>query len=434
MRRFALLALLLPVLTACGGSDKVVLDGTREQVLHTKPLIKPDPEIANMQVTLPAPVEVKEWNQIGAFADHAPQHIKLADKVTPAWDRSVGGGVSEDERLLNPPVVGGGKLFVLTPESVVVALDVKTGKRVWKKSVDNGIDDELKVSGGLALGGGTLFVTTPFGTVYALNPNNGDQIWETEIGAPVRAAPTVADGRVFVVSHDNRLHVLSATDGSLVWAHSGIEEGIGLLGGAAPAVSKGIVLVTYSSGEIFALRAEDGKYIWNDALSVRIGTDPFSSLTDILAPPVVIGNVVYAVNLTGQMVVFDLQTGRRIWTKELSSASMPLVAGPFTFLVTQDNKLVAVHRERGQIRWVLDLDSVDTDKDDDEVVYWMGPLLVGDRLIVVSSNGYAASVSPYTGKPLSLVKISGSGLSVPPVVADGTLFFYTNNGKVVAYR
>ena len=66
-------------------------------------------------------------------------------------------------------------------------------------------------------------------------------------------------------------------------------------------------------------------------------------------------------------------------------------------------------------------------------IVWAGPVLVSDRLILVSSAGYAVSLSPYTGKLLGRVEIPGEAY-IAPVVADGTLYLWTNDAQLVALR
>jgi len=58
---------------------------------------------------------------------------------------------------------------------------------------------------------------------------------------------------------------------------------------------------------------------------------------------------------------------------------------------------------------------------------------VSDRLVAVSSAGYAVSLSPYTGQLLGRVEIPGQAY-IAPVVADGTLYLWTNDAQLVALR
>ena len=64
---------------------------------------------------------------------------------------------------------------------------------------------------------------------------------------------------------------------------------------------------------------------------------------------------------------------------------------------------------------------------------WVGPVLANDRLLVASNNGDVLSISPYTGDAMGRIEL-GEGLRMPPVVADGTMFFLTNGGELVAMR
>ena len=64
---------------------------------------------------------------------------------------------------------------------------------------------------------------------------------------------------------------------------------------------------------------------------------------------------------------------------------------------------------------------------------WAGPVLAGDKLIVVGSNGDALAVSPYTGATLGQVTLS-DGMFIDPVVAGGTLYVLTDEADLIALR
>ena len=427
-RKFILAAMSLCALGVVSCATKQApLQGERESILTQQTVLKPDAAVASVDVMLPDPVRMQSWPQVGGYADHAPLHVALNDRVTPGWENDID-ITSDYERMLNSAVVEDGLIYVSTGDGVI-ALNLETGKEVWEKELESSFDEEVTFTGGIAVVGGTLYVTTGTGEVFALTADSGETIWHKEVGAPVRAAPTIDDGRVFVVSHDNRLHVLSAVDGSLQWTHSGIEESAGIVGGAAPAVSNGIAIVAYSSGEVYALRAADGSYLWHEAVSSRSSLNPFGGVSDITAAPVIVGNVVYVASQGGRLVTFDLQNGRQFWAKDIAAQSMPWVSGNHVFVLTDNNELVALNRKRGQVRWVHKLAAVEKDGN----VFWQGPVLAGDRLVVVSSNGYAASVSPYSGEQLSLIKVADS-LSVTPIVASGNLIFTTDEGDIITFR
>jgi outer membrane protein assembly factor BamB len=60
-------------------------------------------------------------------------------------------------------------------------------------------------------------------------------------------------------------------------------------------------------------------------------------------------------------------------------------------------------------------------------------VLAGDRLIVVSSEGEAFSVSPYTGEPLGRTEFPDS-VFITPTVAEKTLYVLTDEADLIALR
>ena len=55
--------------------------------------------------------------------------------------------------------------------------------------------------------------------------------------------------------------------------------------------------------------------------------------------------------------------------------------------------------------------AIEDEKKKKDPIIWAGPVLAGDRLIVLSSVGDAISVSPYTGEPLGREADAGRRLS-----------------------
>ena len=64
---------------------------------------------------------------------------------------------------------------------------------------------------------------------------------------------------------------------------------------------------------------------------------------------------------------------------------------------------------------------------------WTGPVLAGDRLILVNSLGQIVNVSPYDGSIQSTVE-TGMPATLPPVVAGSTLYILHDSGQLTAWR
>jgi outer membrane protein assembly factor BamB len=267
----------------------------------------------------------------------------------------------------------------------------------------------------------------------ALDPGDGKVIWKTAVGAPVRSAPTVSDGRVFVVTVDNELTVLATDDGRRLWNHNAIPETASLLGNASPAVEGEVVVAAYSSGELYALTVENGRPLWSDNFSNTRSVDAVSSLADIRGRPVLDRGRVFAASHSGRMAAIDLRTGDRAWEQEFGGMHSPWVAGDYIYVLSNGNELACLTRNEGKIRWVRQLPSYQNEKKKKDPISWAGPVLGSDRLIVLSSAGDAISVSPYTGEPLGREEMSAGGYT-QPVIADNSLYVLTDDANLSAYR
>ena len=446
MRRLALLLLLATFALPLGGCDmikdffnsdskKVKLKGERIPVMLFGDEVKPDPGIQDLAVKLPEPQTNPAWPQSGGNPDHDMQNLALSDSPKEAWSISIGSGKSAAWKHLASPVMAEGRVFTMDTDSSVTAFDAGTGARIWRTDATPDSDDigSGDVGGGVAYADGQLYVTNNYGEALALDAQGGKILWRRSLGGPTRAAPTIAGGRVYVVTADNQLHALSVKDGSVQWTHAGLAEVAGVLGAASPAYATGLVAVPYTSGEVYGLRPDNGRVLWSDTLAAIRPSDSVSSLADIRADPVIDRDRLIVIGHSGRMEAIDLRTGGRAWDDPIGGISMPWVAGDFVFVISTDNRLVCLTRDEGRIRWLTQLDRwLDAVKKRDSIL-WIGPVLGGGKLIITSNDGRILALSPATGAVMNAID-AGDPISVSPIIANGTLYVLTDAGDLKAYR
>jgi outer membrane protein assembly factor BamB len=430
---------LVASLSACDWFDwlgttksKTPLPGKRIAVLQTSRDFEPDERLADEAVKLPRPQRNTDWPQAGGYPDHVMFHLELGDQLRRAWVTSIGSGTTSRSHLYAGPVVANGHVFTIDTDGNVAAFNLQDGKRLWETDITPEDEGNAVVTGAVSVFGGRVYVGSGYAEVLSLDADSGKILWRTGLTAPVRAAPTVSGERVFATTVDNQLIALSVDDGKKLWDHTGISETAGLLGGSSAAVDSGTVIAAYSSGELFALRADTGRVAWAENLAAIRRADAVSALADV-ARPVVDRGLVLAVSHSGRFAAVELRSGGRIWDREIASAHMPWVAGDYVYVVTTTGDVLCVTRREGRIRWVQTLPRYEDPEENKEPISWSGPVLGGDRLIVVGSSGDAISLSPYTGKALGRLELPGKTL-IAPVIADGTLLILTDDGDLVAYR
>lgn len=432
-------------------SNKSKLKGERISVMLSDDALKPDSTLKDVPVVLPQPYRNTEWPQPGGFAANAMYHLQADGSLKVLWEQDSGKGSDDNSRLTAPPIVAFGRVYVLDSQSHIYAFDASDGKPVWDKDLapkgpDTGFDWTLGLvgsshdidpskgfGGGVAFDQGKVFVATGFGLVYALDSTNGAVLWKTSLDVPIVDAPTANGGRVFICTQDNHFYALAQVDGRKLWDHQGISESAGVLESTSPAVAGDFVIAPYSSGELFAIRVENGRPAWNDMLTRSGNVTALSELDDIAGRPVIDRDMVFAISHSGIMAAINLNTGDRVWSRDIGGIQTPWVAGDFLYVTTTDGQLLCLERKDGKVKWIHQLQRWQNMKDKEDPIVWSGPVLVSNRLILVSSDGYAISISPYTGKLLGRMTIP-DGTYIPPVVADGTLYLLTNSAELVAMR
>lgn len=438
--RYALLAGFgLLTLTSCSwfeDEETPPLPGERVSVLELQRNLEPGDVGLNAEGFI-APEEWKNefWPQAGGYPNHAMQNLALnPGGLKKAWSVSIGDGSSAQLPLTAQPVVFDKKIFTLDTDGNARSFDLLNGKELWKNNLRPRKEDEQVIGGGIAYSSNVLYITNGYNEVLALNPSNGGIYWRARLSAPSRAAPTILDGRVFVVTLDNRILALDGRDGKQLWDYQGLAESAGLVGAASPAASSDIVVPAFSSGEIVALRVQNGSVAWGDNLSPAVRVGGLSALPDIQALPIMDKGLVIAISFGGKMVAIDERSGQRVWQRDVSGADTPWVAGNHLFLISSNNELIALGRDTGAIRWVKPLSTyVKLEKENRNSLDWNGPILAGGRLILTGPEGNVLEINPLDGALLRQLKI-GKTAAVAPVVAEGTLLLLQADGTLSAYR
>jgi outer membrane protein assembly factor BamB len=415
-------------------APKTPVLGERISVLSAEGDALVDPETAAIPMVLPPAVANAGWTQSGGSPSKSMGQLALGNALATAWSVQAGRGSSLTARLASEPIVANGRVYTIDTLGAVRSFDARTGGQFWASQTPNDRGNESSLyGGGIAHDQGRIYSTNGLGYVSALDENTGGILWQVRPGGPLRGAPTVADGAIYVMSQDNQIYSLNQADGKTNWTQAAALEIAGVFGTASPAVAQGTVVAGFSSGELNAYRYENGRQVWQDALQRTSIRTSVSSLSDIDADPVIDNGQVFALGQGGRMVALELTTGQRQWELNIAGISTPWVAGDWLFVVTDDAKLICIARGSGKIRWINQLPQFERAKAKKGQIDYSGPILAGGRLIVTGSNGVIVNIDPASGSFQSQTRV-GPGISLPPVVAGETLYVYADDGKLHAFR
>ncbi len=411
------------------------LPGKRISVLEqNSSALIPNKEAAAEAVRLPAAWNNHFWPQTGGYPNHAMGQLELGSDLKFVWKKYIKSYATRGNPLISQPIVAKNTVFALNNKAELLAFDLKTGKSKWWVSTKSPDENGLgAIGGGIAYAQGKIYVTNGYKQLVCINPENGSVIWRATLTAPARSAPTASGDKIYIITLNNQLLTFSAADGELLWSYTGIASSTNLLGSISPAVNQNIVVLPLSSGEIIGLRPENGKVVWGDNISAIKRTGTIFSIPDIRGQPVLDQGIVIASSYSGRLVAIDEITGKRVWQKPIGSAEMAWSADNTIYVVNNEQKIIALSRKNGNIRWVTVLPRKGNKKKNRPI--WTGPILAGGRLITANNKGRIVEVNPIDGKIIKYTKTyGGEGVSIPPIVANNTLLLLTEEGNIQAYR
>ena len=407
--------------------------GSRVDILGIERDTEVDPALAGFAVTLP-PVALNEaWAQPGGNASKSPGHVELGQGLSRIWTAKVT-GANPRARLAASPVMSDGRIYVVDTTARVTAFDANTGAQIWSNALEIEKDGKpSRFGGGVSATGTNVFATNGVGDVASLAADTGALAWKKRPAGPLRGAPTLSNGNVYVMTQDNQIYALRQSDGEAQWNEAGPVSASGIFGVGAPAAAQGTILAGYSSGELAAYRYENGRSLWSDTLSRTAMSTSVSTLTDIDADPVIDRGRVFALGKGGRMASYELVSGQRIWEINIAGISTPVTSGEWVFVMTDEARLLCVARSTGKIRWISKLQRYKNEKKKKKPISWYGPVLAGGRLVITNSHGAVWSVAPDEGTATQVLDV-GNDVSLAPIVANNILYILDDSGRISAFR
>lgn len=443
MMRYAILVALAFLLGACGGlgnwgddeddDTPARLPGERMRVLSVQSDIVIDPALKSVEFQPVNAMENISWPQRGMAASNAVGALKISGFKKKDSAR-IGAGEEWTTVLATAPVMAENVIYAMDAKGYVSAHPTdKLGKVRWVSDVPVVDEDEDILGGGLAVAGKQLFVATGQGDLFSLNTANGDSMWKTNLGSPMRSAPKMQMGVLYVSTVDDQLFAVDSVTGTILWQHRGLGERTSFLSAVSPSVGENIVVVAYSSGEIYGLAADTGHEIWNDSLALALKTSATAVFTGFNGDPVVAGGVAFASSNNGLTAATHLLTGRRLWEQEIAAGDTPWLTNNYLFVLTSDAQVAAIYARDGRVKWVHKLPRFANPEKQLEPYSWYGPMMLGEQLAIFSGHGELVLLSPEDGKELGKLDIP-DGVQMAPIIADGTTYVVTTDAKLHALR
>ncbi len=286
------------------------------------------------------------WPLYGYTKNHTryyPAPASLRPPFRRAWARS-GNSLREF-----PPVLSENRIFQLTDDGVLSAVDKYDGKLLWSRPLG-----ALSASSP-AVGGDTVYAVvlarapgSEEGRVVALDVTDGAIRWSRNLPSRSESSPLLDRGRLYFGSEDGTVYALDARDGWTVWTY----HAAGAVK-ASPTLSGGVLYFGDYSGHVQAVSEQTGRRLWLAGSEGAL----FGSGTFYSTAAVVYGRV-YLGNTDGRVFAYDAATGRLDWAYQTGAYvyASPAVTdapglGPTVYLGSYNGTFYALDARTGHVDW-----------------------------------------------------------------------------------
>lgn len=449
MKKRLLTFIALSILAGCSASEEEGPIGPRISVL---------PEHSDIAVSLrgqkpyiPAPIMNSDWGQAGGLAFRDVGNLVGPDNLDVLWKSDIGNVTDGASESIAQPVIFAGQIYVMTADLEVVALDSRDGKELWRQKLtydsENGTEsswlfglwkDEAEYEdansrgGGLVAEGGFVFVTTGTGKIYGLSAEDGKVIWSVDNRVPFGNAPTLFNGKLYVVDRDNRLQVFDALSGRSLWDYRALPEVASYPYVAAPSVIGDVIIAPFTSGEIVALDDKTAKAAWGRNIIGSSLDASAGKFNTIAAHPVISQQKVFVSVPSGLLVALGGANGKIIWQHEIALDKTPLSVGNALFAVDIKDRLIALRKDDGRIFYVSQLPEYLDEENKEDPIAWGAPVMVNNKIIIFSDSEMALQIDPLTGEIIKQFETAST--HIDPSIAKGVLYMLGKNGTLYAYE
>jgi len=335
------------------------------------------------------------------------------------WSTYAGGGAGDDFLRLGPALTS---THIATSDKygVVTLVNKETGHKDWKVATN------IAITTAPGAGEGLVVVGSRKGNVLALDEATGRELWRTSVPNEILARPVIAQGKVIIKTVDGHLYALSTTDGHTLWTFEQNEPALILRAASEPQIRGNYMAVGFANGYVTKVGVARGNLQWQQGIAVPEGSFAIQRMIDIDADPLVFDDRLYAATYQGKIAALDWQSGRTLWSNDISS---------YTGL-TVDNHQVFITDAKSMV-WSFDTSEGSSNWRQTELAARniTGPAAMGNYLVVGDGLGYLHWLSQRDGHVAGRTKLGGgAAIMANPVVENNTLYIVNKNGLLAAYR
>tara|TARA_B100001093_G_scaffold93704_1_gene85895 strand:+ start:510 stop:1835 length:1326 start_codon:yes stop_codon:yes gene_type:complete len=273
-----------------------------------------------------------------------------------------------------------------------------------------------------------VYVADNIGFFYSLDYKNKRLVWAFNNKIPFRSNIKIYQDNLILADQDNSLHIVNKIDGKKVFNIPTTKTILKNNFINSLSLNKNTLIYLNTYGSLYSFNTENFKINWfiniNQNTEFRPGNLFFSN-------PVIIYDDKVIVSSNTLLQILDLNSGRTIFKKSITSVVKPIVSANNLFLITNDNLLVCINISKGEIIFSLNIadkiaNYLETKK---RSVVTKSIFLIKNDLYIFLNNSFLIKFN-IEGKIKEIIKLKKK-LLVGPIFYDNLMMYIDKKNKLI---
>ena len=296
----------------------------------------------------------------------------------------------------------------------------------WKKNYYNKLEKKLRPVLTLGKDSKTLIVADNISKYYALNLDDGSLLWSKYNSSPFNSQIKTHKDKFFVIDFNNILRCISIKDGAELWSIKAGDAFIKSQKKLSIIVVNNVVYFNNSTGDITAVDINTGIILWQ----VPTQTSTIYENTFLLETSNIVANnkmIVFS-NNKNEFYSIDLKTGYIKWKININSSIQPTIIDDLIFTISNEGYLTIIDSKDGNIIKVTDIFSLFKENKRNKINP-VGFLVAKKNIYLTTDHGRLLVIDIESGQTKSIIKIANNKIS-RPFILNKNLFLVKDNSII----
>ncbi len=243
-------------------------------------------------------------------------------------------------------------LIFFDKKGSIIKFDLNS-KIVWKKNYYSKEEKKLNPILNLAQSSEILIVADNISKYYAINKKNGSLLWSNYNSSPFNSQIKIYNDKFFVIDLNNILRCISIKDGKEFWNVKADDTFIKSSKKLSIIIISNVLYFNNSTGDITAVDINTGNMLWQRPTQNKTtyeNTFLFKNSNIVANNEMIIFS-----NNRNEFYSIDLKTGSLRWKQNINSSVQPTIINNLIFTVTKEGFFIILDSKTGNILRITDL-------------------------------------------------------------------------------